>query len=213
MKTISPRLNTSIILVRHGESYGNIHGDVTGSDPELTDNGKKQANVLADLLSSYQIDAIYASDLHRARQTAAIIADKLHMQHVTDTRLRERYFGTVEGLTHDEIISQYGSSWNDFYSYPHEVQMTWKLVPDMESYDEVFERFHAWFEHIASTHTGTIVAVSHANVILTLLTHLGFARLSELPRGSIENTAYMRLQLIDGTWTIVETAGIHKKSI
>jgi broad specificity phosphatase PhoE len=211
MKSVSPSRNVSIILVRHGESYGNVNGDVTGSDPELTDLGKQQAYILTDLLQHYPVEAIYASDLHRARQTAEIIADRFHMKHVTETALRERYFGAIEGLTHDEIIKRYGSSWNDFYSFPHELQMTWKLVPDMESYDEVFARFSEWFEHIAAKHAGTVIAVSHANVMLTLLTHLGFARLSELPRGSIENTAYLRIEQIDGVWNITETRGIHKK--
>ena len=61
---------TEVWLVRHGDCYEGI----TGEDPALSPRGREQARRLADRLRRLPVEAVYASPLRRARETAAAIA-------------------------------------------------------------------------------------------------------------------------------------------
>src|SRR5437870_10210961 len=94
---------TTLLLVRHGETDWNRDGGWQGgSDTRLNDLGREQARALADELDG-NIDVVYSSDLARARETADIVAAKLQLEVRVDPRLRERSFGSWEGLTTLEI--------------------------------------------------------------------------------------------------------------
>lgn len=86
-------------LVRHGQSSWNALGWAQGQsdDARLTRFGHQQARHCLDSLRREAIEAVYSSDLLRARQTASIIAQGLGCDVLTDERLRERRFGTAEG--------------------------------------------------------------------------------------------------------------------
>ena len=88
-----------LVLVRHGESTWNALGIVQGqaNAPGLTDRGRRQAAALARRLLDRPVVALLSSDLTRAHQTAAIIAQELDTAVVLDDRLRERDFGVLEG--------------------------------------------------------------------------------------------------------------------
>jgi probable phosphoglycerate mutase len=98
---------TRLLLVRHGESEWNASGKWQGwADPPLTELGQLQAQVAARAVGS--VDAIVASDLHRASTTADIIARELGVGPViVDAALRERAAGAWEGLTRTEIEAEY----------------------------------------------------------------------------------------------------------
>jgi broad specificity phosphatase PhoE len=88
------------MLVRHGETDWNADGLLQGhTDRPLSDFGRRQARQLADELEGEPFDAIYASDLARARETAEIAGERLGLPVVLDTDLREKDWGTWEGLT------------------------------------------------------------------------------------------------------------------
>jgi broad specificity phosphatase PhoE len=96
---------TTLLLVRHGETDWNAAGRLQGhTDRPLNDHGRKQAKELADRLAGEGADAIYASDLARAKETAEIIVMRLGLPVVIDADLREKNFGNWEGLTGDERI-------------------------------------------------------------------------------------------------------------
>ena len=86
-------------LVRHGESTWNIAGLAQGhnDEAELTERGLRQAAEAAGQFRGRAVRAIYASDLRRARQTAAAFAAVLGLPVHTDIRLRERSLGVLEG--------------------------------------------------------------------------------------------------------------------
>lgn len=98
---------TRALLVRHGQSEWNLVGRWQGqADPPLTDLGRRQALSAARSLGT--VDAIWASDLQRAAETAAIIANELGVGPVVlDPDLREREAGEWQGLTRAEIDEQY----------------------------------------------------------------------------------------------------------
>jgi probable phosphoglycerate mutase len=96
-----------LLLVRHGESEWNAQRRWQGwADPPLSDLGRRQAAVAARAVGA--VDAIVSSDLQRAAETAAIIANELGIGPVVvDVALRERAAGEWTGLTRDEIDEQF----------------------------------------------------------------------------------------------------------
>jgi broad specificity phosphatase PhoE len=100
-----------LLLVRHGESAGNLEGRLQGSvDSPLTPLGRSQAARLGEWLRARGLrwNAAYASPLSRARETAAIIAEKSGFtEAVVDEDLREVDAGSLESLTRDEIFKKH----------------------------------------------------------------------------------------------------------
>jgi len=98
---------TRALLVRHGQSEWNLVGRWQGqADPPLTSLGHRQAQSAARSLGT--VDAIWASDLQRAAETAAIISGDLGVGPIVlDPDLRERQAGEWQGLTRAEIDEQY----------------------------------------------------------------------------------------------------------
>src|SRR4051794_13855370 len=98
---------TEVLLMRHGQSEWNAIGRWQGqADSPLTDLGRAQARAVARSLPP--VDAVFASDLSRARETAEIIVSVLGAGSVTvDADLRERDAGAWSGMTREEIHEQY----------------------------------------------------------------------------------------------------------
>jgi len=96
---------TTLLLVRHGETDWNAEGRLQGhTDRPLNDYGRRQAKELAERLAGEGADAIYASDLVRAKETAEIVGERLGLTVAVDPDLREKDWGTWEGLTGDERV-------------------------------------------------------------------------------------------------------------
>jgi broad specificity phosphatase PhoE len=96
---------TTLLLVRHGETDWNAAGRLQGhTDRLLNDYGRQQAKDLAERLAGEGADAIYASDLARAKETAEIVGERLGLPVVIDADLREKNWGNWEGLTGDERV-------------------------------------------------------------------------------------------------------------
>ena len=90
---------TTLLLVRHGETDWNAEGRLQGhTDRPLSDYGRRQAQQLAGGLEDEELEAIYSSDLARARETAEIVGERLGLPVVLDPDLREKDWGTWEGL-------------------------------------------------------------------------------------------------------------------
>ena len=143
-------METTIVLVRHGETDWNLEGRVQGhTDRPLNATGLAQARELAAALAEEPLDAIYASDLSRAFETARILAQPHELDVVAAPGLREKHFGTWEGLTGDEVLERYpraaGGSWGD-----------------AETSAELGERVRATLTEIAARHEGRrVLVVSH----------------------------------------------------
>jgi broad specificity phosphatase PhoE len=95
---------TTLLLVRHGETDWNAEGRWQGhADVPLNARGREQAAALAERLCDEPIDAIYSSDLVRARHTAEIVGARLGVPVVVDPALREVDVGSREGLTWEQV--------------------------------------------------------------------------------------------------------------
>ena len=164
---------TTLILVRHGETDWNAQHRWQGhSDTELNDAGREQARLLAKGLD--RADVLYSSDLARARETAEILAATIGLEVRLDERLRERGFGSWEGLTTEEIES----------SFPAE-QERWRAgigagADDAEPFEAFAARVDSFVEDVARRHADeTVLIVAHGGtirVVHALATGLDYVR-------------------------------------
>jgi broad specificity phosphatase PhoE len=144
--------------VRHGETDWNAEHRWQGhSDTQLNELGRSQAHRLAGELED--VDAVYSSDLSRARETAEILAERLGLEVRLDARLRERGFGAWEGLTMNEIE----------LVFP-EAQARWRAGDPAgvgeESFEAFADRVGEFLEEIGRGHDGeTVLVVAHGGTI------------------------------------------------
>lgn len=107
-----PGRGRRVILWRHGQTAWNVERRFQGStDVELTETGVAQARRAAELLIHLRPDAIVASDLVRAADTAAELSVLTGLEVTLEEGLRETYAGVWQGLTHDEIIARHGEEY------------------------------------------------------------------------------------------------------
>uniref|UniRef100_A0A7C5URA2 Histidine phosphatase family protein n=1 Tax=candidate division CPR3 bacterium TaxID=2268181 RepID=A0A7C5URA2_UNCC3 len=92
-------METTVFLVRHGESVENSKGIFSGrKDSGLTEKGVKQAKNLAAYFSKKSIAALYTSSVNRAVKTAEIIGNKLGLLPIKCNELNEIKGGDLEGM-------------------------------------------------------------------------------------------------------------------
>jgi len=155
-----------LILARHGETVYNMQGRYQGqADLPLNDTGQQQAARLASRLSQEEIHAIYASDLQRARETAAAIAAPHVLPVRDDPRLREMDFGEWEGLTYEEIQERYLQQLAAWEADPLDV-----APPGGETLAQVAARVQAVLDEITRAHPEqTVLLVAHGGPLRVLL--------------------------------------------
>ena len=157
---------TTILLIRHG------HTDAVGTrlvsrSPgiHLSAEGERQAALVRDRLAPMRLDAIYASPLERAMETARAVAEPHAMAVRVDEGLNEIEFGDWTGLTFKELSAR--ADWQAFIN-----RRASATVPNGEAAPEVQRRIVATLDQLRVRHPGgTIAAVSHADVIRNAVLH------------------------------------------
>jgi probable phosphoglycerate mutase len=179
-------------LVRHGESTWNRLGLVQGQldGASLTTKGRQQALALAERFRDGQVEALYTSDLRRARQTMEPLASALGLPVVSDRSLRERCFGTCEGgpvdALHAGITGIRGSGVVDAQARP----------PGGESLEDVQNRVGRFVEGLAAeNHAGDVVVVAHGGSLRALRNYCA------------------GLAVADMTWDVVPNASVWPVSL
>ena len=183
---------TRILAIRHGETAWNVDTRLQGHlDIPLNDVGLRQAQHLAQaLVQRDAIDAIYASDLSRAHDTAQAIAQRVGQNVTTHVGLRERHFGQFQGRTFAEIETELPEhAWHWRKRTPD-----WTPPDGGESLIALRERIVSTVDELAVGHPGQqIVVVVHGGVLDILYraaTHLDL----QAPRTwALTNTAVNRL--------------------
>jgi len=171
---------TTLLLVRHGETDWNAEGKLQGhTDRPLNDFGRRQARALADRLAGEEIEALYASDLVRARETAEILGAKLGLPVVVDPDLREKNWGSWEGLTPPERLT---------------------VAYEGETSEEHRERTLRAVERIVEHHPhGRVVVVTHGGSLRRLQ-----AAVSGVANPVIENCALWSVAHEDGRFRPID---------
>jgi broad specificity phosphatase PhoE len=179
---------TTLLLARHGETDWNRDRRVQGhSDQPLNETGRAQSHALADELEDLPVDAVYSSDLARALETARIVADRLGLPVTPLHDLREKNFGTWEGLTDEEV----------FRRFPEARSGHWG---DGETPDELSERVLRALRRIAAEHPdGHVLVVAHGGPLRALLRQCAVER-----DGPIGNCHVVKIVAEDGGFRSVD---------
>jgi alpha-ribazole phosphatase len=155
-----------LLIVRHGETPWNAAGRFQGQrDVLLGERGRAQAAALARALEGQRIDAVYSSDLERARETAEAIAGPRALTIVPVRQLREMSFGAWEGLTLAEVQRADPERLETWHREPAATS-----PPGGESLIDLEDRVRVVFRDLGA-HPGdrTALIVSHAGPIRVLL--------------------------------------------
>jgi probable phosphoglycerate mutase len=194
-------MTTRFIVIRHGETEWNVAARIQGhGDSPLTATGIAQAEAIAERLAGDRFDRIIASDLPRAHETAKRIAALSGHPITVDASLRERSFGTGEGLTYEELDRLHPGA----FSRVRETDPDYR-VPGGESRRDFHERVVAGIEAIARRHAGeTVVLVTHGGVLASLYRHVHAIALEKGHAIPITNASYNALAF-DGTRWSVDT--------
>jgi broad specificity phosphatase PhoE len=157
---------TSVFLVRHAETYGNIEGRFCGhSETELTPKGIEQAKALGRRLAHVRFDAAYSSDLSRALRTAefALEHHESPIAPVLDAGLREMHYGEWESLIGREIGAKEPALLREFFRCK-------APAPGGESVQQVRERTAGALRRLVGDHPDeSLLVVSHGNAIMAIL--------------------------------------------
>ena len=160
-------MTTTVLLVRHGQSVGNVQQLFCGhDDTPLTEKGIAQAKALGERLAATRIDAAYASDLSRAADTARYALGGREMALGLDERLREMHYGEWEALSGAAIREKNADHLREFFrgKVP---------APGGETIMQVRERTVASVREIAARHLdSTVLVASHGNAIMALIAEL-----------------------------------------
>lgn len=163
----APPAATLVLLVRHGQTptTGKL---LPGRAPglHLSDAGRAQAEVAAERLSVLpKVDAVYASPLERARETAAPIARALGRKVIVDKGLLECDFGDWTGAELSKLMKL--PEWTTVQRSPSTFRF-----PSGESFTEMQTRMVSTLDRLCAAHRGgTIVCVSHADPIKAAVAH------------------------------------------
>lgn len=158
-----------ILVVRHGETYGNAEGVVLGQmDSPLNARGLEQAERVAEYLSQVEVNQIVSSDLGRAKATAEIILRKTKARHLyLDSRLREASFGVLEGQKISALERE--GIWEE-----RRRNMYYFVPASGESYVEVESRISSLIADDRYRKKSGLVFVTHVGVLRVLACLTGF---------------------------------------
>jgi broad specificity phosphatase PhoE len=181
-----------LFLIRHGETDWNREGRWQGhEDRGLTDRGAEQARRAADALGIWTFDAIYASDLRRARDSAAPLAAAAGLEVVERRDLREIDTGSWTGLTRDDVAAQDPAG----AARHAEGASGWT---GGETYEALQQRVAAVLDDLARRHpAGERLAVfTHGGVIRAAVAHV-FGAGADKARTHIAPLGYVSLTVLE----------------
>ena len=195
-----------IVLIRHGETAWNAERRLQGHlDIGLNAEGEQQVAALGLALADERFDAIFASDLQRALQTAAAVAAAHALPIVIDAGLRERCYGAFEGMLYDDISGRYPQA--------HAAWMAGDVdarFPEGEFVAETLNEFHARANQtisniIAGGAYRKIAIVSHGGVLDCVFraingVHIGATREFDVLNASINRLRWDGAQLQITQW-------------
>lgn len=156
---------TVLYLARHGETVDNANQILQGrTQGMLNEKGQEQAENLAKSLDGIQIDAVIASDLKRAVDTAEVIAKRRSLPLITTPLLRERDWGSFTGRFIPDLKDV---QWPD----------------DVESMDAMMERARLFMDWLRRDYSQqTVVAVGHGIINKVIQAVYYNTRTNKIPR-------------------------------
>jgi probable phosphoglycerate mutase len=160
---------TTLVMLRHGETaltpQKRFSGS-TGSDPQLSEKGRWQAERAAEALAARgTVEAVVSSPMLRTRETAEAVALRLGLPVRIEEGLRELDFGAWEGLTFAEVQERHPEDLNAWLASTKA-----KPTGSSESFASLTQRVGVARDKILARYAGkTVLVVSHVSPIKTLV--------------------------------------------
>lgn len=160
-------MNTTLYLIRHGVTAWNKQKRYCGRlDVPLSPEGKKQAGRLHERLKNTHFDAVYASTLKRAQQTAGIVFKGKRIR--KEKGLKEINFGIFEGMRYQEIMKKFPQAYDRWIKDPFN-----NGIPKGENLTGFRTRVNTAIKKIISKNKGkTVAVVCHGGTISIYITGL-----------------------------------------
>lgn len=190
-----------VYFVRHGQSVGNASPVFQENDTPLSEKGQRQATMIANRLQHVSFDALIASPLKRARQTAEAIGQKTnHTPEFSDL--------FVECIKPTDVD---GKPWNDQAAF--ELWSQWQKslydptvhAADGENYASLIKRADQAIAYLTSRAEKSLVVVTHGYFLDALVARivLGDQLTGPVLRrfqhyALIENTGLTVIKYLDG---------------
>ncbi len=181
-----------LFLVRHGITEWNQKRRLQGqTDVPLAPEGVEQARRVAARLASQPLDAVWSSDLSRARVTAEMIAQEHNLSVRTTPLLREAMMGDWEGLTEAEVRARgEGEAWSRYMQ-----DSVANRPPGGETMEAIWDRVLAGLAEVRRAHSeGNIALVGHGGSMRAILCHALGAPMPSMRHIWLDNAS---LSLID----------------
>jgi probable phosphoglycerate mutase len=192
-------VSTELVLVRHGETAWNSIGRMQGHlDVPLNQLGLRQARALGQRLSDEHFDALYSSDLSRALQTVAQLANAGHVIQ-REPRLRERHYGPLQGLTAEEATARYAQLWSQYRARHPDM-----VLEGGETLRNFCARVSDFINELLQRHAGQRVLLStHGGVLDAAYRHATRMPLDATRTFPIHNASINVLRHAQDNWSIV----------
>lgn len=157
---------TRVILIRHCEAEGNVKQIFQGhTDAPITENGRRQLELLALRLRNTPIDVLYSSPLVRAYQTAEAVNQYHNLPILQDAGLIELNGGEWEGVPWMELPEKFPDMEEIWWKTPYEFS-----PKEGESMREIYDRIWNTVIELVKTNPGKTIAVtSHGCAIRNFL--------------------------------------------
>lgn len=198
----------TLIIFRHGQSTWNLENKFTGwVDVELTEKGKKEAELAGEKLKPFHFDLAFASDLKRAQNTLSIalkIADK-EVPTIYNKALNERMYGDLQGLDKTETSKKYGEEqvkiWRRSFDVP---------PPNGESLKDTADRVIPYYKQEIEPQLKAgknIVIAAHGNSLRALIMYLENMTPKEILEFEI-GTGIPRLYELDNSLKVLKAVNL-----
>lgn len=193
-----------LFLIRHGESEGNKDHKIYGwTDYALTEKGLKQVDEIVAYMKNHHYHRLYTSPLLRAKYIAEQLANQPPF-FIEDSRIKEMNCGIFEGLTEEEVLSQYKQEYTQFLA-----EFDTYTIPKGESYPEFKTRVLDFLENTLPQIDETYIFVTHGGVIREILTYLMKLDSGKVWDYPISPGCIIELEAKEGCWhltNILQTA-------
>lgn len=161
-----------ILLIRHGRQ----NSPLCNVNVPLSEEGRRQAELLGKRLEKERIDAIWSSDLIQAAETADIVNEYLHVPREIHKDLKEISFGDMEGLSDAVIADKY----EDFLRARSKMEKD-MAYPGGENAEDVVKRVKPVIREILEHDYDTVAVVTHGGVIRSMVAYYLGMDLAKVP--------------------------------
>ena len=155
-----------VYFVRHGETTGNLAKQFQTFETELAEAGHEGAKKVADRFKHVELDALVASPMKRAQQTAEYIGEAVGQSVETFYDFHEQLQAEdVRGKAHDDPYVLAHLTADDYYEHFAKDEV---VAPGFENYAAVLKRMQACADFLRSHKASNIAVVSHAAYLRSL---------------------------------------------